>query len=186
MPHKVLRIFSIIVIGITTLCFFMGGSYLYQKYIYTNPLEDAIEKVAGIGEFEVEKSKNQLLVSVRFDTNNRLRSNFYCSLKELEIPKKGNSNDMTIQINNTHDTELEQFLKNVKLPIYEAISTGLFTTLPAHLNALSQNEDLEYDLEIDNQFVFINVSRNDKYAHMIINREQIPFTIINMVGEEYI
>ncbi|MDD2401114.1 MAG: hypothetical protein PHI90_02225 [Clostridia bacterium] len=159
---------------------------MYQKYIYTNPLEDAIEKVAGIGEFEVEKSKNQLLVSVRFATNNSLRSNFYLLLKELEIPKMGSSNEMTIQINNISDTELERFLKNAKLPIYEAICTGYFTTLPAHLNILSQQEELEYDLEIDNQFIFINASKNDKFAHMIINREQISFNIINMVGDEYI
>jgi hypothetical protein len=181
-----MRIFTIIVIGITTLSILLGGTYYYQKYIYTNPLEDAVRKINVVNSFQIERDRNRLLISVQFNDKDKLRPNFYRLLDQLEGQKAGSLNNLTIRINNSSNDKMANFLKDAKLPVYEAISTGHFTALPGQLNDLSNKEHVKYNLDIDSKFIFITTNFNGKSAQMIIERGETNLDIINTMGGEYL
>lgn len=186
MSQRILRIFTMIVMGITTFCILIGGTYFYQKFIYTNPLEKAVSKIGGVGLFQVEQEKDRLLINVQFNAQEKIRPNFYFLLDQLEGQKKSNLSNVSIKIQNPSNEKLGNFLKTVKLPIYEAISTGQFTKLTDQLTALSETEQVTYELEMDNQFIFITANKGGVFAHMVINRGDSAFKLITMMGEEYL
>ena len=186
LSQKIFRIFTIIVISIATLCILVGGTYFYQKFIYTDPLEKTVQKMKEVEVFQVEQRKDQLLVDVRFSRQEKLQSSFYLLLDQLERQKKIADNKLVIKINNAADEETVEFLKLAKLPIYEAMSTGHFTGLPNQFLALTEKTGVTYDLAIDNQFIFVTAHKKDVSAHLVISRGEIPFKIITTIGGEFL
>jgi len=184
--QKIFRIFTIIVISITTLCLLLGGTYFYQKFIYTDPLEKTVQEMKEVEVFQVEQRKDRLLIDVQFSGREKLQSSFYLLLDQLERQKKFEKNKLVIKINNAADEETVEFLKLVKLPVYEAISTGHFTDLPNQLMALAEKTGITYDLEIDNQFIFVTAHKKGVSAHLVISRGELPFKVITTMGEEYL
>lgn len=186
MTQKILRIFTIIVIGITVFGLLAGGTYFYQKFIYTNPLEKKLTKIEGVEVVEFEQSKKSLSIMVQFKAQERLQPNFYLLLDQLQGQKKNDLEHYVLKIKNTPNVELASFLQAAKLPIYEAIRTGHFTALPEQLTPLSQKEKITYNLEIDNQFIFVTANKGGAFAHMVINSGELPLRIITTMGEEYL
>jgi hypothetical protein len=182
MWNKVLRIFAIVVIGLLCFAFLYGGTYFYRHYFYEHPLEKDLACLEGIELLEFVPTKEQVLLKVEFKDIQGLRNRFYTLLECLHKEKINNYN---LQINNSFSTPfLSAFIKQAKLPIYEAISTGNFTVLPEHLNVLSKNE-LKYDLEVDDQFVFLTVEKGTDFAHLVICRESLPIKIVTLEGVEF-
>ncbi|MGI6589020.1 MAG: hypothetical protein ACOX2N_09750 [Peptococcia bacterium] len=186
MTDKILRIFIIIVIGIIFFGLLVGGTHFYQKFIYQNPLEKALTKIEGIKVVELKQDKNHLVMELEFNSPEGLRKNFYLLLEQLQEQKINDLEHCLIKIKNTsYNEELANFLKEAKLPLYEAINTGHFTALPEQLTVLSQKDKLTYDLEIDKQFIFITVNKGESFAHLVINNGDSPLKIITIGGEEY-
>ncbi|HHY05389.1 MAG TPA: hypothetical protein GX532_00180 [Clostridia bacterium] len=187
MKEKVLRIFAIIVIAIICFALLVGGANFYQSYIYHHPLEKELTKIEGLEVIELEQNKNRLVLEVQFNSREKLRQGFYLLLEHLQEQKKNKLEDCVLKINNASpNQELVSFIKKAKLSIYEAISTGHFTALPEQLTALAQQDNLTYDLEVDQQFIFVTVKKGENFAHLIINRGEIPLKIVTMGGGEFL
>ena len=187
MSRKILRIFTIIAIGITSFGLLVGGTYLYNRYIYVNPIEEALSEIETVEISHFEESETSLYITAHFNSQKGLQPNFYNLINEIENQKNNSVVNCVVNIkNNSNNEELAKFLKTAKLPIYEAINTGHFTALPQQLTALSPNEEINYDLEMDNQFVFVTVNQGEDYAHLVINCGDLPYRIITTMGEEYV
>lgn len=169
-----------------TLVLLVGAAYLYNKVIYTNPLENSLSMIASIGSFHVNNVSNSSKITAQFTSNEKLRSNFYILLDQLEGQKYNSLDQLTIEISNAEEVMLRDFLTKARLPIFEAVSTGKFSELPSYLDRILSETPIEYNLEIDNNFVFITAKTNGKFAHMVINRGQSPLNIINTMGGEYL
>lgn len=186
MSQKIMRVLTIVIIGFLTLGILVGATYLYNKLVYTNPLEASVTKMSSIGSFKVEQFNSRSKITVQFNIREKLRANFYLLLDQLEYQSTKSMNSLTIEISNTPDEDLRTFLTMSRLPVFEAISTGKFTELPAQLDNICVNTPVKYELEIDNNFVFITACTKDASAHMAINREDTPLLIINTMGGEYL
>lgn len=187
MSRRILRIFVIIVIGITSFGLLVGGTYLYDSYIYVNPIEKALSEIETVEICHFEESDTSLYITAHFNSQKGLQPSFYNLLNKIEEQKSNSVVNCVVNIkNNSNNKELAKFLKAAKLPIYEAINTGHFTALPQQLTVLSQNEEIDYELEMDNQFVFVTANKGDEYAHLVINSRDLPYRIITTMGEEYV
>ena len=187
MSRKILRIFTIIAIGITSFGLLVGGTYLYDRYIYTNPIEEALSQMESIEISQFEENANSIYITAHFNSQEGLQSNFYNLLNKIEEQKNNSVVNYVVNIkNNSNNEEFAKFLKAAKLPIYEAINTGHYTALPQQLTALSQNEEINYDLEIDNNFIFVTINKGEDYAHLVINSEDSPYRIVTTMGEEFV
>ena len=186
MSQKIIRILAIVLTGILTLGILVGATYLYNKLVYTNPLEASVAQMKAIGSFRVEQFNSRSKIKVQFNVREKLRANFYLLLDQLEGQSKKNLNNLTLEISNPPDKELYAFLTKARLPVFEAISTGKFTELPARLDELSLNVPVKYELEIDNRFVFITACSGEASAHMVIDRGNTTLLIINTMGGEYL
>lgn len=186
MSQKIRKLLTVLVTGFLTLAVLLGATYLYNKLVYTDPLRASVTEIASIGSLEVKHLNSRSVIKVRFNVQEKLRPNFYLLLDQLEGQKYRESERLTIVIENEKSTRLQEFLTESRLPVFEAISTGRFTALPANLNQLGKDLGVQYDLEIDNNYIFITASRNSESAHMIISRGDSPLNIVNTMGGEYL
>ncbi|MGI6533308.1 MAG: hypothetical protein ACOX23_01635 [Peptococcia bacterium] len=192
MSQKLWRIFTIIVISVTTLSLFVGGTYFFERFIYTNPLEKTVAQLDGVEQFTVQQNKEQLLIEVQFKQEGKLRPSFYQLLEEVERQNKLANTDLIIKIANSPDQDLGTFLQSGKLPIYEAISTGEFTRLPEKLTALSRQKGISYELDLDEQYVFLTAQKDGKTGYQVIKRAEkasdteTPISVFTIMGEEYL
>lgn len=184
MTQKVIKIIIVITSSLLTLSLLIGCAYLYNKLFYADPLEQALSKIATIGSFQVNGNDSSK-IKAQFTADEKLRSNFYTLLDRLE-GQKYDPKALTIEISNTEDAKLREFLTQAMLPIFEAISTGKFSELPSYLDSIIANTSIQYSLEMDSSFIFLTVQTDSKYAHMIINRGESPLNIVNTMGGEYL
>lgn len=184
MTQKVIRLIIVITSSLLTLSLLIGSAYLYNKVIYTDPLEHSLSKIAAIGSFQVNRNDSSK-IKAQFTADEKLRSNFYTLLHQLE-GQKYDQKGLTIEISNSEDAKLREFLIQAMLPIFEAISTGKFSELPSYLDSIKEATSIQYSLEIDNSFIFVTVQNNGNFAHMVINRGDSPLNIINTMGGEYL
>ena len=186
MSQKLLRIFTVILTASLTLAVLIGATVLYNKIIISTPLEASVRRISAVGSFQVETLNSQTRLRVQFNSKEKLRANFYLLLDQLQGQSTDSPEDVTIIIDNVYQESLRKFLAEARLPIFEAISTGQFTILPAHLNNLSQQVNITYELEIDNNFIFLTANADQDSAHIVINRGNSALTIINTMGSEYL
>ncbi|MGI6606204.1 MAG: hypothetical protein ACOX2X_04060 [Peptococcia bacterium] len=186
MSQKLTRIFTIIVISIATLSVLIGGTYFYENFLYTNPLEKTVEQMKAVEVFEVEHTKDRMMIKVQFNREDKLRPSFYQLLNEVEQVNNIDINNLVIKINNNFDQEIASFMQASKLPIYEALSTGEYTELPEKLASLAENEELTYELDLDQQYIFLTAYKDDQVGHQVIKRTETPFSVFTTMGEEYI
>jgi hypothetical protein len=186
MSQKILRIFTIIVISIATLTVLIGGTYFYENFLYTNPLEKTVAQMNGVEVFAVEHTKERMLIKVQFNQEEKLRTSFYQLLHEVEQLNKNDLNNLVIEINNDFEQEIASFLQASKLPIYEALSTGEYTQLPEKLASLMEKEELTYELDLDQQYIFLTAYKDGQIGHQVIMRTETPFSVFTTMGEEYI
>lgn len=187
MQRKILRIFAIMLIGF--LCFGVLTLFVnfYQSHFYQHPLEKELTQIEGLEITKFNQEKNGLFLEISFNSRENLRANFYALLKASQTQKGVDLKNCVWQINNKKtEPELSDYIKKAKLIVYEAISTGHFTVLPEQLALLAQASDLTYDWAVDPHFVFITVSKEEYFAHLVVKRGDFPLEIITMWGEEYL
>jgi len=186
LSQKLLRIFTVILAGSLTLVFLIGGTVFYNKVVYSSPLEASVKKISAVDSFQVENLNSQTKLRVQFNTKEKLRANFYLLLDQIQGQSITSSENITLIIDSTYNENLRKFLTDARLPIFEAISTGLFTSLPDQLDKLSLQANITYDLEIDNNFIFVTANAGPDSAHIVINRGDSALIIINTMGSEYL
>lgn len=186
MSQKIFRILTIIVISITALSVLIGGTYLYENFIYTNPLNKTVQNMQNVESFAIEQTKDRLIIEVQFKQQEKLRPSFYQLLSELEQQKKIDPANLVIKIKNPPNQEVASFLQAGRLPIYEALSTGEFTQLPDKLTALAEKEKVTFELDIDQQYVFLTAYKEGKVGYQVIKRTETPLSVFSMMGGEYI
>lgn len=186
MSQKVIRILISAAAGLLTLVILVGFTYVYDMIVYKNPLETSLNGSASIGSFTIEQMQERSKIKIEFAQEDKLRSNFYLLLDSLEGQKFKDTEQITIEITNEEDELLRQFMTEARLPVFEAISTGKFSEMPASFEKIKEKVPLEYNLEIDNNFIFVTVFSRDKFAHMVINRGSSPLVIVNTMGGEYL
>lgn len=186
MKHKMLRLLIIIGVAVTTTGVLLGFNLIYNKFVFTDPLEASVKSMPAVGNFQVEKQSSQSIIKVQFKVEEKLRSSFYHLLDQLEAQSFTKSGKITLEVSNDPDEYLNKFLLAARLPVQEALSTGQFTALPAALKVLAEENLVKYDLEVDNSFIFLTATKDEQTAHLIINRGSSPLTIINTMGGEYL
>ncbi|QNB45699.1 hypothetical protein BR63_04865 [Thermanaerosceptrum fracticalcis] len=186
MSQKLLRFFTTILIGFITLAVLVGGTYFYNKLVFTEPLEAAVTKLPSVSAFKFEQVNSRSKITVQFKDSQRLRDSFYQLLDQMEKQSPKNLAHLTVEIANTPNAALEKFLTDSRLPIFEALSTGKFTELPNHLTSLAQKNSVTYMLDLDNNFIFLTAKDEQQTAHIIINRGSSPIQIINTMGGNYL
>lgn len=197
LSQKLLRICTVIIAASLTMIVLIGATVFYNKFFYTSPLEASVKKLAAVGSFQVETENSQTRLRVRFNTAEKLRTSFYLLLDQLHDQALRSPDGVTLVIENTANETLRQFLSDARLPVFEAISTGQFTSLPANLDSLRQQigsnrlstaagAALTYELELDNSFIFLTANYGTDSAHIVISRGNSSLLIINTMGSEYL
>lgn len=185
MAQKLRRLFMIIIISAATFALLMTGTLAYNRLALTKPLEDKVTKISSIGSFSYQKLNTDEKIRVKFTEPTKLRSSFYQLLAQIEKKATAQGN-MTIEVNNDVNEQLEQFFKDARLPIHEAISTGEYTALPDQLDSLVVGSQVEYFLEADGDFIFLSAICDTNTAYLVIKCSDTPLTVITTMGGEYL
>lgn len=187
MSQKLTRVFTVLIAGLLTLGLLLGGTYAYNKLAFTKPLEANVTKLPAIGSFKIEKLNSQAKVTVQFKVKEKLRTSFYQMLDQLKGQSGSKFSNLTVEVANTPNEQLARFLTDSKLPIYEAVSTGKFTSLPQNIGVLADRQQVKYDLEVDSNFIFLTATVGDQTADLIISRgNTAALQVVNTMGGEYL
>lgn len=187
MKKKIVRIFTIIVIGMVSFLLLLGIVHFYQNYVYEHPLEKELLKISGLEFITLEENDNLFSLEIEFNSPENYRQNFYCLLEYLQGEKKIRLENFLLKINNNSaDQELVTFLKKAKLPLYEAIKTGHFTVLPEQLANFVPEDKFHYYLEVDQQYIFLSAQKDEKFANLIISNEAAPLQVITLEKGGYL
>lgn len=183
MSQKLRRFFMVFLISIATFGLLMGSTYAYNSLALTKPLEDKVTKIPSIGAFRYERMKTEEKIIVEFTEPSKLRSSFYQLLDQIQLTNQSN---ITVEISNKANEKLSSFLQEARLPIHEAISTGEYTALPAKLTQLAAKSQLEFNLELDNDFIFLTVVDGTVNAHLVVKSSDLNLKVITTMGGEYL
>lgn len=186
MSQKLRRVFTVFLVSMATLGILLGGTFAYNKLALSKPLEANVSKLPAVGSFQFEKLNSGSKITVSFNVSRKLRTNFYQMLDEIEGYVSGQQNRLTIEISNEAHEQLGDFLRDARLPVHEAISTGEFTDLPGQLEQLAGKYQVSYDLEVDSDFIFLSAGAEERTANLVINRGGLDLQIITTMGGEYL
>ncbi len=183
---KIKKTLTTLISGLVIFVVLAGATGFYNKTFLRAPLEDAVQKMPGIEYFEYQSANNRKKATVQFNVRSNLKSVFYLFLDKLEGKTNSRNPEITVEIRNQRNPELALFLKKANLFLYEAIDTGELSKLPARLDDISDGQNIVYDIEIDNNYIFLTANKEDDTAHLVICKENGTLQIINTMGGDYL
>ena len=188
MSQKLWRIFTIIVISVTTLSLFVGGTYFFERFIYTNPLEKTVAQLDGVEQFTVQQNKEQLLIEVQFKQEGKLRPSFYQLLEEVERQNKLANTDLIIKIANSPDQDLGTFCSPASCRYMKPSARGIHP-FAGKTHGLVPAKGISYELDLDEQYVFLTAQKDGKTGYQVIKRAEkasdteTPISVFTIMGE---
>ncbi|MGB3972854.1 MAG: hypothetical protein WBL58_01645 [Peptococcia bacterium] len=185
MVQKLKKVLTTFLISLATFALLVAGTYAYNRIALTKPLEDKVTKIPAIGAFSYEKLNSAEKIVVEFTEPDKLRTSFYQLLNEIQEQTVA-SGDLIIEINNIENNSLASFFKEARLPIHEAISTGEFVALPQQLDKMVSERQVQYNLEVDSDFIFLSAIDGPNSAYLVIKCSDLPLTVITTMGGEYL
>lgn len=186
MSQRLKRVFAILVISSATFTMLLCGSFLYNRFLFDKPLENNITKLSSIGSFKYENLNTKSKITVQFNVAKKLRTSFYQLLEQIDNQLDDSPDSLIIEIDNVPNESLGNFLREARLPVHEAMSTGEFTTLPEKLEQLAEAAQVYFELELDNDFVFLTAAADSAAAHLVIARGDSPVKVVTTMGGEYL
>lgn len=167
-----LRIKAILVaLGIGLVCLF-GGQFLYEKYGYQQALYQALAKQPQVADFAVGTENGQLVVTVRLRAPGNLMLT-YQELKRLTGEALGNR-PFILRIADNRDAVLEEVFYRSQFVIYQALAQGSFREMEKEVNRYAQAAGAEARIYIDNENLYVTLTRGDHFLATVICRSESP------------
>jgi len=166
MQIKGLKIWLIIVAIIVVLGLLVGGSYLYNKYNTEQPLFKLYENVIEVKDFELKQEDNKLEIALELNKVQNLQ-NFYQEV-DTETKEILANQEYTFILKGNTSEELEEISNEGQFVIYESLVKGNFREMATELKNLAQANGAEAFVFMDENNVYIQIQKDDKYLYEVI------------------
>ena len=165
-----IRIKVVAIVLVASLVLLFGGWFAYQQYEIEKPLKEEISQIDKVSLNDVVFNKDEIDIEVTFTRVDDLESTYR---DVYEAANKYNKRDKRINIiiNDSRNALLSTTWKEAQFTIQEGVSTHRYSIIPAYFDELaSVNGDINHDVAIDEQFVFITLKNGNSELYSVIPR----------------
>jgi len=168
MKWQGLKIPIIIVSLLAGMALFFAGQWLYQKYNFNEPLNDALNSNPSIESFSVSSKGPVLQVEVSL----KYEEDMMLSYKELHkdlTSAMGKKNFQLVLVDSRdYDSALRQVWYNSQYAIYEASFIGNFQDMAAAVNSKSHASGVEAIINVDQENIYLRLKHEGHTLDQVI------------------
>lgn len=170
LPFKNLRWERVVIAMLFTLAFLLGVTQIYERFWVSRHLGAALAAVPGVEEWSLETVAGEKILRVKLGQVDNLGKTCQLLLKETE--KCLGRENWEIQLSDKRTPELENTLRKLQYPLYEALAQGNFTSLEKAIQEEAARSGIDkWDLQINNYQVMLYLQKGSGYLYEIIPRQ---------------
>lgn len=168
---------------VITLGILLGGYYFYQERLIKAPVNNTIENLSYVSQVSFANIEKAPQFTIRFAPQYSLEKSFTSFINTIS-PKFKNS-PVVIKINNGQNS-LTPLVNQTEFAIYQGIKTGGYSDMLNACQTIADGYNANMKLEMDENYIYWQVSRNDEYLQAIYvkNPQEIKIKIINSIGDD--
>lgn len=162
---------------VLTLIMCLGGYHLYKSLVVARPLQQSLEAVPGIQKARIEETRESAEVIIWIDNNHDLKTTYRQA--EQEIKDKLGEQPFTITVKDSRESpELKKLYDSLELTVYQGLANNSFLWLDKHIHDEANSVGANYHLQVDQDYMYISLSKNGHTLSRIIARAQEPETAV--------
>ena len=178
MKWQGLKVPIIIVSLLAGMALFFAGQWLYQKYNFNEPLNDALNSNQSIESFSVSNKGHALevAVSLKYDTD------MMVSYKELrkELTRALGEKNFQLILCDSRDDVLRQVWYNSQYAVYEAAFQGNFQDMATLVNKEARAAGADAIINVDQENIYLRLKHQGHTLDQVIT---LNVNNINGIGQ---
>ncbi len=162
--------FGIAVIALAlTVVVCLGGYHLYKEYGIKKPLTESLLQVDGVQEVEIKEEKDSQVILLTLKNGADLKTVFQ-DANQLALEKMSNK-PYSIEVKDNPSPDLTSLYDDLELGIHQGIANSSFIWLAEWIDKKTAAEETEYRVQVDDQNLYLTLSKDDHYLTRIIKRD---------------
>lgn len=169
MKWQGLKIPIIIVSLLAGMALFFAGQWLYEKYSFNEPLNDALHNNPSIESFHISNQGQvlQVDVSLKYDAD-MMQS--YKEIREELTKTMGKKNfQLALVDTRNHDSVLRQVWYDSQYAVYEASFNGNFQDMANIVNREASASGVEAILNVDPEKIYLRLKHEGNTLDQVIS-----------------
>ncbi|SDG90168.1 hypothetical protein [Desulfosporosinus hippei] len=156
------RILLISLVGFLIFGLLLGGKYIYQKQWVDVTILSQSQEIPGVVSAKVESHNGLKEMVVKTNQLTNLR-------QACQILKKVAEN-VPIRFIDSRNQTLERVLGQMQFAVQEGIASGNFTVMAQNLRTQAENEDVNLELEMDSDAIYLILNQGPAQLIEVIER----------------
>ncbi len=177
MRNHDIKIILVLLALLVTLGLLLGGQKIYQARMIERPVVTRLLTLHYVDEAALVNSKGMNTLQVHIKQAGNLKQK-YQEIDQIMADQYAKRN-YEIDISDRRDPFLQKQLDKLELALYEAIAQNRYMELEQRFAAAAGKGDFEYQLQIDQQKLYVQISRGDKFLYEIIDRHNPDIVSVN-------
>lgn len=161
----------IIITFVLTLVMLFSLNWIYNELIIEKPLSKQLSEVNGVKSYNIEKSPETMVLTVELGIVDNIETS-YMSLNDIAHYHIRNRQGYEIRIIDNPNPHLINIWNEIQYYAHQSLVQGDFVTLKECLdNLVKVNEDLSYQVYINETHLFIQLHSYENYIYRILQRQ---------------
>ncbi|MGE5544190.1 MAG: hypothetical protein ACM3UW_04390 [Bacillota bacterium] len=156
---------------VLTIAVCLGGYHLYIEYGIKRPLTASLMQVDGVKSVEILKENDSQVVLLTLTNDADLKAVF-AEANDITLKKMGEK-PYSIKIADNPSPELSSLYDDLELGIQQGIANSSFIWLAEWIDEKTAPESIEYRIQVDNQNLYLTLSKGNHYLKRVIARENV-------------
>ncbi len=147
----------------------LGIRYLHQQTRVIDPLTVQLQQIPGISSTNIQQHMiggARTLVALQLEADASLGTVFPRVYQTLA----SGGGAYAIQVQDSPTAAILALFQQMQIAVEEAIVTGEFTALSDRVETLARAADVEWDLGLDREFIYLSLTAEDGNLRRVIRR----------------
>lgn len=160
----------IIITFILTLGILFSVNWVYTEMAIKKPLGQQLSEVKGVKGYTIENGPETMELTVELGLVDNIETS-YMSLNEIAYSHIKNNQGYEIRIIDNPNSQLITLWNEIQYYAYQSLVQGDFVTLKESLDDIVKvNENVNYQVHINETHLFIQVQSHENYIYRILQR----------------
>ncbi|MBS3968950.1 MAG: hypothetical protein KGZ94_02410 [Clostridia bacterium] len=160
----------IIITFILTLGILFSVNWVYTEMAIKKPLGQQLSEVKGVKGYTIENGPETMELTVELGLVDNIETS-YMSLNEIAYSHVKNNQGYEIRIIDNPNSQLITLWNEIQYYAYQSLVQGDFVTLKESLDDIVKvNENVNYQVHINETHLFIQVQSHENYIYRILQR----------------
>ncbi|NLJ76281.1 MAG: hypothetical protein GX325_03350 [Peptococcaceae bacterium] len=168
MPWKGLKLHIIILSLLIGIGIIFGAQQMHRKYYIERPVNNVLSADEAIESYRLENEGGTLLISVKIKGDAGLMVPYQGIRKNLE--QVMGSRSYVLELDDQRDDILDRVWYKSQYAVYQAQVRGSFIEMAEIINREASMNDVEADITIDQEYIYLRLRHEDCTLDKIIPR----------------